>query len=101
MNTDQFNTDKVTKYWIDEATESLKVAWHLYEKNDFSYSLFFGQSQFQNASLPRSAWECIPDALRPLNCLNAFLYKAQSALEGIPTQSVGTRNFGFSGHEFC
>ena len=42
MNTEQFKTDTAKKYWRDESAESLKVAWHLYEKNDYSYSLFFG-----------------------------------------------------------
>ncbi|MFH1096592.1 MAG: HEPN domain-containing protein [Candidatus Desantisbacteria bacterium] len=42
MNTEQIRTDAIIKYWKDEAAESLKVAWHLYEKDDYSYSLFFG-----------------------------------------------------------
>lgn len=33
---------KVRDFWIEEATEALHVAWHLYEKKDHSYSLFFG-----------------------------------------------------------
>lgn len=42
MNIEQFKTDTIKKYWKDEAAEALKVAWHLYEKGDNSYSLFFG-----------------------------------------------------------
>lgn len=29
-------------YWSEEAREALQVADHLYEKNDYSYALFFG-----------------------------------------------------------
>jgi HEPN domain-containing protein len=29
-------------YWLEEAEEALKVADHLFEKKDYSYSLFFG-----------------------------------------------------------
>ena len=32
----------IIDYWVTEAEESLTVAEHLYEKKDFSYSLFFG-----------------------------------------------------------
>ena len=42
MSLEQFNIDTIKKYWTEEAAESLKVAWHLYEKEDYSYSLFFG-----------------------------------------------------------
>ena len=33
---------KIKQYWMEEASEALKVAWDLYEKADYSYSLFFG-----------------------------------------------------------
>ena len=33
---------KTIDYWLEEAKEALKVADHLFEKKDFSYSLFFG-----------------------------------------------------------
>lgn len=33
---------KVKEFWLEEAEESLSVAWHLFEKTDYSYSLFFG-----------------------------------------------------------
>ena len=36
------NIRKVSDYGIEEASEALQVAWHLYEKKDYSYSLFFG-----------------------------------------------------------
>ncbi|MBW1703488.1 MAG: HEPN domain-containing protein [Deltaproteobacteria bacterium] len=36
------NIQKIIQYWLEEASEALKVAWHLYEKDDYSYSLFFG-----------------------------------------------------------
>lgn len=29
-------------FWMDEALEALQVAEHLYEKEDYSYALFFG-----------------------------------------------------------
>lgn len=33
---------KIKQYWLEEASDALKVAWDLYEKADYSYSLFFG-----------------------------------------------------------
>ncbi|MEW6102670.1 MAG: HEPN domain-containing protein [bacterium] len=36
------DVDKITKFWTKEADESLQVAGHLFEKKDYSYSLFFG-----------------------------------------------------------
>ena len=36
------NILKVSDYWIEEASEARQVAWHLYEKKDYSSSLFFG-----------------------------------------------------------
>jgi HEPN domain-containing protein len=33
---------EIVDYWMTEAEESLTVAEHLFEKRDFSYSLFFG-----------------------------------------------------------
>lgn len=36
------NQEKIVGYWEVEAEESLKVARHLFEKKDYSYSLFFG-----------------------------------------------------------
>jgi HEPN domain-containing protein len=36
------DTQRVKGYWTDEAQEALKVAGHLFEKQDFSYALFFG-----------------------------------------------------------
>jgi HEPN domain-containing protein len=33
---------KTIDYWMEESTEALKVAEHLFEKQDYSYSLFFG-----------------------------------------------------------
>ncbi len=32
---------KIKEYWIEEANESLQVTRHLFEKKDYSYSLFF------------------------------------------------------------
>src|SRR6056297_657428 len=32
---------KIKNYWLEEATESLQVTKHLFEKGDYSYSLFF------------------------------------------------------------
>jgi len=36
------DTQRVKEYRVDEAQEALKVASHLFEKQDFSYALFFG-----------------------------------------------------------
>ncbi len=36
------NTEEIVKYWLNESEDALKVAEHLYEKGDYSYSLFFG-----------------------------------------------------------
>ena len=38
----EINIESLSNYWKIEAEEALNVAWHLFEKNDFSYSLFFG-----------------------------------------------------------
>lgn len=35
------DVQKIKDYWIEEATEALQVTRHLYEKRDYSYSLFF------------------------------------------------------------
>lgn len=35
------DTQKIKDYWVEEAIESLQVTHHLYEKKDYSYSLFF------------------------------------------------------------
>ncbi len=32
---------EIVDYWDSEAEESLQVAWHLFEKKDYSYALFF------------------------------------------------------------
>lgn len=39
---DCLNWEKVRDFWIEEADEALNVAGHLFDKEDFSYSLFFG-----------------------------------------------------------
>ncbi len=36
------NKKEIVDYWVSEAEESLSVAEHLFEKEDYSYSLFFG-----------------------------------------------------------
>ncbi len=36
------NMDEVSKYWIDEADDALMILDHLFEKDDYSYALFFG-----------------------------------------------------------
>ena len=36
------NTNRIIDFWIEEANEALRVAWHLFEKGDYSYGLFFG-----------------------------------------------------------
>lgn len=36
------DVEKVKRFWVEEAEESLLVAEHLVEKEDFSYALFFG-----------------------------------------------------------
>jgi HEPN domain-containing protein len=36
------DAQKVREYWQEEANEALRVAQHLYEKEDYSYALFFG-----------------------------------------------------------
>ncbi len=35
------DVQKIKDFWIEEATESLQVTRHLYEKKDYSYALFF------------------------------------------------------------
>jgi HEPN domain-containing protein len=36
------NQKDIIDYWVSEADEALDVARHLFEKEDFSYALFFG-----------------------------------------------------------
>ena len=36
------DVEKLKAYWLTEAEEALEVAEHLVEKEDYSYSLFFG-----------------------------------------------------------
>lgn len=36
------NKREIVDYWASEAEESLHVAAHLFEKEDYSYALFFG-----------------------------------------------------------
>ena len=38
----KINVQEIKEYWLAEALEALNVADHLYEKNDYSYCLFFG-----------------------------------------------------------
>jgi HEPN domain-containing protein len=33
---------ETVKYWLDSAGDDWRVAKHLFEKGDYSYSLFFG-----------------------------------------------------------
>jgi HEPN domain-containing protein len=33
---------KIRDFWLEEDEEAIKVAYHLFEKGDYSYSLFFG-----------------------------------------------------------
>jgi HEPN domain-containing protein len=35
------DVQKIKDFWIEEATESLQVTRHLFEKKDYSYALFF------------------------------------------------------------
>ena len=36
------NQKEIIDFWASEAEESLHVAKHLFEKQDYSYALFFG-----------------------------------------------------------
>jgi HEPN domain-containing protein len=42
MNEKTLDVGKLRDYWLTEAEEALQVADHLMEKEDYSYSLFFG-----------------------------------------------------------
>ncbi len=42
------DVEKVKRFWLEEAVESLRVAEHLVEKEDFSYALFFGHLALEN-----------------------------------------------------
>ena len=42
MDSEHFDVDRVTAFWLTEAEEALRVADHLVEKGDYSYALFFG-----------------------------------------------------------
>jgi HEPN domain-containing protein len=36
------NIQTIRNFWVEEAVEALRVANHLFEKEDYSYALFFG-----------------------------------------------------------
>jgi HEPN domain-containing protein len=42
MNINKLDIENISSYWRDEAKEALEVADHLFEKEDYSYALFFG-----------------------------------------------------------
>ena len=42
MDSERFDVDRVTAFWLTEAEEALRVADHLVETGDYSYALFFG-----------------------------------------------------------
>ena len=42
VESDGFDVEQVTQFWLIEAEEALTVADHLMEKADYSYALFFG-----------------------------------------------------------
>jgi len=39
---ENINWSEVEEYWLEEADNDLKVAGNLFEREDYSYSLFFG-----------------------------------------------------------
>ena len=43
------NIQEVVQYWLDTATEDWKVAQHLLESRDYTYSLFFGHLYLEKA----------------------------------------------------
>ena len=42
MTIKNLDIENISFYWRNEAKEALEVAGHLYEKEDYSYALFFG-----------------------------------------------------------
>lgn len=42
MTQKTFDIEEVKRFWLNESVEAMKVADHLMEKGDYSYSLFFG-----------------------------------------------------------
>ena len=42
MNEEKLDFKNIVSYWLSEAEEALMVADHLFEKEDYSYALFFG-----------------------------------------------------------
>ncbi len=38
---------RIKNFWVTEADEALKVAGHLFEKEDYSYALFFGHPSLE------------------------------------------------------
>ena len=42
MNSKKLDIENISFYWRNEAKEALEVAGHLFEKEDYSYALFFG-----------------------------------------------------------
>lgn len=43
------NAKEVSDFWLEEAEEALRVAAHLFEKQDYSYALFFGHLAVENS----------------------------------------------------
>lgn len=42
MKKEALNIKSIKSYWVEEAEEAISVAEHLFEKEDYSYALFFG-----------------------------------------------------------
>ena len=42
MAEQKLDIEQIISYWASEAEEALRVAEHLFEKEDYSYALFFG-----------------------------------------------------------
>ncbi|NOQ21269.1 MAG: HEPN domain-containing protein [Candidatus Aegiribacteria sp.] len=57
------NQKEIVDYWVSEADESLGVARHLFEKEDYSYALFFGHlavEKILKAMLAQQSEEQVP-----------------------------------------
>jgi len=63
------NQEKIVGYWKVEAEESLKVAHHLFEKMDYSYSLFFGHLAVEKILKALFVKNVTPDVPRSHNLL--------------------------------
>lgn len=77
--------EDIVTYWLSEADEARKVAWHLFEKKDYSYSLFFGHlavEKLLKAILAERTDEETPRSHNLLRLVNAAGLEISEGMRG-------------------